>query len=139
MAAKALTLGVAAVVILPLVALLGVATLISPSAAGSAGCLWEQESASPTGALEVSGEIPDSLTTQNAHGETVTLSKLQLQRAAAIIAVGKSQNIPCWRSCRTRAPTRSPPTSPTTATAATTTRSASSSNGPPGDGAPSST
>ncbi|MEI2713889.1 MAG: NlpC/P60 family protein [Nocardioides sp.] len=35
-----------------------------------------------------------SLTTQNAHGETVTLSKQQLQRAAAIVAVGKSQNIP---------------------------------------------
>lgn len=93
MAIKALGASAAALLILPLVALLGVATLVSPSAAGSAGCLWDNV-ATPTGSVAVSGHIPDSLTTQNANGDTVTLSKKQLQRAAAIIAVGKSQKIP---------------------------------------------
>ena len=37
---------------------------------------------------------PDSLTAINANGETVTLNKQQLTRAATIIAVGKSENIP---------------------------------------------
>lgn len=94
MAMKALGIGAAAtILVLSGGALLGVATLISPSAAGSAGCLWEP-GGTPTGALAVSGQVPDSLTAQNADGETVTLGKLQLERAAAIIAVGKSQDIP---------------------------------------------
>lgn len=92
MAMKTLVAGAAAaVLLLPGAALLGVATLIGPSAADTAGCLWEN-AATPSG--DVTGPIPDGLTTQNAHGETVTLSKQQLQRAAAIVAVGKSQNIP---------------------------------------------
>lgn len=81
----------AAVLVLPGAALLGVATLVGPSAAGTAGCLWENAATPSAG---VSGPIPDGLTTQNAHGETVSLNKQQLQRAAAIVAVGKSQNIP---------------------------------------------
>lgn len=94
MAMKALGVGVAAaILVLPGGALLGVATLTSPSAAGSAECLMEH-GGTPTGAIAVSGQVPDSLIAENADGETVTLTKLQLQRAAAIIAVGKSQDIP---------------------------------------------
>ncbi len=85
--------GVVGILLLPCVALLGVATLISPSAAGSAGCLLE--AGAPTvDALAVSGAIPPGLTSRNTRGQTVTLNQRQLQRAAAIIAVGKSQNIP---------------------------------------------
>jgi cell wall-associated NlpC family hydrolase len=85
--------GVVGILLLPCVALLGVATLISPSAAGSAGCLWA--AGAPTvDALAVSGASPPRLTSQNTLGQTVTMNQRQLQRAAAIIAVGKSQNIP---------------------------------------------
>jgi hypothetical protein len=81
------------IMLLPCAALLGVATLFSPSAAGTAGCLWEA-GATAAGALEVSGPVPRSLITQNSRGETVTLNQRQLQRAAAIITVGKSQRVP---------------------------------------------
>lgn len=93
MGMKTMGIGAAAILVLPGVLLLGVATLISPSAAGSVGCLWDQ-GGEATGSLTVSGTIPDSLTTQNATGETVTVNQRQLQRAAAILAVGKSQQIP---------------------------------------------
>jgi cell wall-associated NlpC family hydrolase len=92
--AKAIGIGAGAVVLLmPFLALLGVATLIAPPAAGSGGCLFGKD-APAVGSLGVTGEIPSSLTTQNSNGETVSLSQTQLQRAAAIIAVGKSENIP---------------------------------------------
>ena len=94
MGLTAVGIGAAAgILLLPCAALLGVATLTSPSAAGSAGCLWEGGS-SAAGALSVAGPIPPSITTQNARGETVTVDQRQLHRAAAIIAVGRSQSIP---------------------------------------------
>jgi cell wall-associated NlpC family hydrolase len=88
---KAAVAGTTAALLLPAVALLGVVTLISPSAAGSAGCIWSSTSA---GSVGVAGALPGSLSAQNALGETVTLNQQQLQRAATIIAVGKSENIP---------------------------------------------
>ncbi len=94
MASKAITIGAAAMLLLlPGIILLGVATLVAPSAAGSAGCLFGNGT-TPIAPLGVTGSIPTSLTTQNSHGDNVALNQRQLQRAAAIIAVGKSENIP---------------------------------------------
>lgn len=81
----------AAVLLAPGAAVLGVATLFSPPAAGSGGCLWNNAAA---GSVGVSGQVPERLSTVNAHGQTVHLSGKQLTRAAVIIAVGKSENIP---------------------------------------------
>lgn len=81
----------AVALLLPAAVLLGIVTLISPSAAGSAGCIWSSASA---GSVGVTGTVPSSLRTQNARGETVTLNQGQLKRAATIIAVGKSEIIP---------------------------------------------
>lgn len=87
-----LTIGAAAAVLLtPLAAVMGTATLINP-AAGSAGtCLLD---GTGLGSVSVTGIVPASLGTTNSHGETVTLNARQLQRAATIIAVGKTANIP---------------------------------------------
>jgi hypothetical protein len=91
---KTICLGTGAVVLLmPFFLLLGVATLIAPTAAGSGGCLLGAN-AQNVSSLGVTGEVPHRLTAQNANGETVSLSHTQLQRAAAIIAVGESQHIP---------------------------------------------
>jgi cell wall-associated NlpC family hydrolase len=93
MASKAITIGAATTLLmLPGIVLLGVAILVAPSAAGSAGCLFGSGTTS-VASLGVTGSPPMSLTTQNSHGDTVALNKRQLQRAAAIIAVGKSENI----------------------------------------------
>ncbi|MHB1538292.1 MAG: hypothetical protein ACYCYN_07305 [Solirubrobacteraceae bacterium] len=75
----------------PVVLLLGVSPAISNAAAcGSAG----QEAAGISGpSLSVSGSIPSSLTASNADGQTVTLDHAQLERAATIIAVGKSEEV----------------------------------------------
>ncbi|WP_232820114.1 C40 family peptidase [Nocardioides allogilvus] len=81
----------AAVLLAPAAAILGVATLISPAAAGSSSCLWDGQA---TGSLGVAGPIPPSLSAVNTNGQTVTLHQQQLTRAATIIAVGKSQNVP---------------------------------------------
>jgi len=81
------------VLLMPLLSLLGVATLIAPSAAGSGGCLFGKD-APPIGSLSMTGDIPASLISQNSHGVPVTLNQHQLQRAGAIIAVGKSEDIP---------------------------------------------
>ena len=88
---KVLVAGVAAAVLAPGAAVLGVATLISPAAAGSGSCFWE---AATTGSVGVSGPVPTGLSAVNANGETVNLTTQQLTRAAAIIAVGKSENVP---------------------------------------------
>jgi len=94
MGVKAIAIGTAAVILfLPGALLLGVAVLLAPSAAGSAGCVWHADGPE-IGALSVSGTVPGDLLTQNSRGETVSLNQSQLQRAAAIIAVGKSENIP---------------------------------------------
>ena len=92
MGMKVLVAGAAAAVLLaPGAAVLGVATLISPAAAGSGGCLWDDAAA---GSVGVSGPVPEGMSAVNANGETVTLNQQQLTRAATIIAVGKSGNIP---------------------------------------------
>jgi hypothetical protein len=89
---KVLAAGAAATVLLvPGGIVLGVATLFSPAAAGSSSCMWDDQA---TGSLGVAGPVPDSLSATNTHGETVTLNRKQLQRAATIIAVGKTDNVP---------------------------------------------
>src|SRR4051794_36844803 len=92
MGMKVLAVGAAAAVMLtPGAAVLGVATLFSPAAAGSGSCLWDGQA---TASLGVAGPVPTSLTATNTNGETVILSKQQLTRAAAIIAVGNNERIP---------------------------------------------
>lgn len=89
---KVFVAGAAATLLLvPGAAVLGVATLISPAAAGSGSCMWDGQA---TGSLGVTGQVPPSLTAVNANGQTVTLHTHQLTRAATIIAVGKSENVP---------------------------------------------
>jgi cell wall-associated NlpC family hydrolase len=92
--AKTIGIGVAAALLTPGAVLLGVATLVAPAAAGSAGCFYGQASSPATGALAVPGTVPTSLSTHDSHGATIALDHRQLQRAAAIIAVGKSESIP---------------------------------------------
>lgn len=92
MGIKVLAVGAAAAVLLaPGAAVLGVATLISPAAAGTGSCMWGGQA---TESLGVSGPVPDSLSATNTNGETVTLNQQQLTRAGAIIATGQSENIP---------------------------------------------
>jgi cell wall-associated NlpC family hydrolase len=92
MGIKVLAVGAAAAVLLaPGAAVLGVATLISPAAAGSGSCMWDGQA---TESLGVSGPVPDSLSATNTNGVPVTLNQQQLTRAATIIATGQSENIP---------------------------------------------
>lgn len=92
MGMKVLAAGVAAAVLLaPGAAVLGVATLVSPAAAGSGSCMWNGQT---TSSLGVAGPVPEGLSATNTQGETVTLNKQQLTRAATIIAVGNQQQIP---------------------------------------------
>lgn len=92
MGIKVLAIGAAAAVLLaPGAAVLGVATLISPAAAGSGSCIWDGLA---TESLGVSGSVPESLSATNTNGETVTLNHQQLTRAATIIAVGKTDQVP---------------------------------------------
>lgn len=92
MGMKSIAVGAAATVLFaPGAAVLGVATLISPAAAGSSGCLWEDQA---TGSMGMVGTVPSSLTAVNAKGDTVTLGKQQLIRTATILAVGKSEGVP---------------------------------------------
>jgi hypothetical protein len=92
MGAKLFVAGAAAAVLLaPGAAVLGVATLMSPAAAGPGSCLWDDYS---TGSLGVAGPVPTGLSATNTNGETVTLNTQQLTRAATIIAVGKSDEVP---------------------------------------------
>jgi cell wall-associated NlpC family hydrolase len=94
MAAKAIGSALAAtILLLPGAATLGVAALIAPPAAGSAGCVFEQGDASAV-SLSADTSAPSRLTATNADGFPVALGHTQLERAAAIIAVGKAENIP---------------------------------------------
>ena len=57
MGMKVLAVGAAAAVLLaPGAAVLGVATLVSPAAAGSGSCMWDGQA---TGSLGVAGPVPD--------------------------------------------------------------------------------
>src|SRR5215207_5001768 len=92
MGMKVLAGGAAAAELLaPGAAVLGVATLVSPAAAGSGSCMWDGQA---TSSLGVAGPVPDGLSATNTHGDTVTLNRQQLTRAAAIIAVGNDEGIP---------------------------------------------
>lgn len=92
MGMRAFAIGAAAAVLLaPGTAVVGIATLFSPAAAGSSSCIWTDASAA---SIDASGPVPAALSAVNASGETVTLSRQQLTRAAAIITVGKSDQIP---------------------------------------------
>lgn len=92
MGLKVIAVGAAAAALLaPGAAVLGVATLVSPAAAGSGSCIWGDQA---TGSLGFTGPAPTSLSATNTNGETVTLNHQQLTRAAAIIAVGNDEQIP---------------------------------------------
>lgn len=92
MGIRILVVGVATATLLaPGVAVIGVATLVSPAAAGSGSCLID---ATASGSLGVTGDVPTSLSAANSHGEQVTLNQRQLQRAATIMAVGKPAHVP---------------------------------------------
>ena len=92
MGMRTFAIGAAAAVLLaPGAVVVGIATLFSPAAAGSSSCLWEDTSA---GSVEVSGPVPAALSAVNTNGETVTLNQKQLGRAAAIIAVGQTEQVP---------------------------------------------
>src|SRR5512140_3857953 len=87
-----LVVGAAAAILLaPGAAIMGVAALVSPAAVASGSCLFD---AVGTGSLDVTGDVPASVSAANANGQTVTLNHQQLQRAATIIAVGKNESIP---------------------------------------------
>lgn len=81
----------AAVLLAPGTAVVGIATLFSPATAGSSSCMWTDGS---TASVDVSSPVPAALNAVNASGETVTLGRQQLTRAATIIAVGRSEAIP---------------------------------------------
>ncbi|WP_459982157.1 C40 family peptidase [Nocardioides sp. AN3] len=88
-----------AVLFAPVGAALGVATLVSPTAARSVSCLNVGAAVdSPTGisagSVTLVAAVPQSLTAVNTHGETITLTHRQLQRAAAIIATGTAEHVP---------------------------------------------
>lgn len=89
---KVFVAGAVAVVLLaPGAAVVAVATLISPAAAGSGSCMWDDQ---VVGSFGTAGPVPATLSAVNTNGETVTLNDHQLTRAATIIAAGKSQSIP---------------------------------------------
>jgi hypothetical protein len=92
MGMRTFAIGAAAAILLaPGAAVIGIATLFSPAAAGSSSCMWGDAS---TASVDVSGPVPASLSAVNTNGQTVTLNQTQLGRAAAIIAVGKTEQVP---------------------------------------------
>lgn len=92
MGVRTFAIGAAAAVLLtPGAAVIGIATLFSPAAAGSSSCMWDDAS---TASIDLSGPVPVGLSAVNTNGETVTLNQTQLGRAAAIIAVGKTEQVP---------------------------------------------
>ena len=92
MGMKTFAVGAAVAILLaPGAAVVGIATLFSPAAAGSTSCMWDDQT---TGSLGVAGPVPANLTAVNANGETVSLNRQQLTRAVAIIAVGKTDQVP---------------------------------------------
>lgn len=98
---KALVIVAALVFLLPGVGLLALAALFDPAIAQAATCATNNSGSSDGSSgsglsepsLSVSGTVPQSLTATTADGVTVTLNHTQLERAAAIIATGDSENI----------------------------------------------
>jgi cell wall-associated NlpC family hydrolase len=92
MGMRTFAIGAAAGLLLaPGAAVIGIATLFSPAAAGSSSCMWDEAS---TASIDVSGPVPATLSAVNTNGETINLNQTQLGRAAAIIAVGKTEQVP---------------------------------------------
>ena len=87
---------VALVFLGPGIALVTIAALVSPAITKASACITDtSDGAGLSGAsLSVTGTVPNSLTAATADGQTVTLNHTQLERAATIIAVGNSENIP---------------------------------------------
>ena len=87
---------IAVVFLGPGIGLSALAVLFAPAMTDAATCATTgtdaEELSDPS--LPVSGTVPQSLTATTADGQTVTLNHTQLERAATIIAVGNSENIP---------------------------------------------
>jgi len=83
---------IAAVCLGPGIGLSALAVLFSPAITDAATCTDGGGLSGPS--LPVSGTVPQSLTATTADGQTITLDHTQLVRAATIIAVGNSENIP---------------------------------------------
>lgn len=94
---KALVIVTALVLLLPGVGLVALAALFDPATAQAATCATTNNSSSGSNpsepSLSVSGTEPQSLTATTADGQTLTLNHTQLERAAAILATGNSENI----------------------------------------------
>lgn len=92
MSSRGLAGGVAATVLMmPGAVLLGVATLIAPGAAGSAGCLFNANTVN--GPLSVVA-VPRGLSAKDAEGRAIALDQTQIRRAASIIAAAAAENAP---------------------------------------------
>ncbi|QQT68746.1 M23 family metallopeptidase [Brevibacterium casei] len=78
---KVITAILALVLLAPMLLVLGVGMIANPAAHQGAAC--ESESL-------IVGPIPDELTSETVNGETVTLNRTQLERAASIITGGSS-------------------------------------------------
>jgi len=87
---------IAVVFLGPGIGLSALAVLFAPAMTDAATCATTGTDAGGLSdpSLPVSGTVPQSLTTTTADGQTVTLNHTQLERAATIIAVGNSENIP---------------------------------------------
>lgn len=93
---KALVIVTALVLLLPGVGLVALAALFDPATAQAAACATTNNSSGSNlsePSLSVSGTVPQSLTATTAEGQMITLSHTQLERAAAILATGNSENI----------------------------------------------
>ena len=87
---------IAVVFLGPGIGLSALAVLFAPAMTDAATCATTGTDAGGLSdpSLPVSGTVPQSLTATTADGQTVTLNHTQLERAATIIAVGNSENIP---------------------------------------------
>ena len=86
---------VALVFLGPGIAVVTLAALLDPAITDATTCATSGDSGGLSGpSLAVSGTVPQSLSATTADGQTVTLDNTQLERAATIIAVGNSENIP---------------------------------------------
>ncbi|TWE13077.1 C40 family peptidase [Rudaeicoccus suwonensis] len=86
---------VAVVFLGPGIGLTALAGMFDPATTDAATCATTTDAGGLSGpSMPVSGTVPQSLTATTADGQTVTLDHTQLVRAATIIAVGNSENIP---------------------------------------------
>jgi cell wall-associated NlpC family hydrolase len=84
----------------PGAALVGIAAVVDPALAATAGCTTSPTSKNDSGgggsgpSLPVTGTVPTTLAATNGTGQAVTLDHTQLERAATIIAVGDAESVP---------------------------------------------